>query len=157
MKFGGSSLADINIMKNAVSKISAEVNNDNKVIVVVSAMGNTTDNLVKIIKEVSTIYDAREYDAILSTGENISSSLMALLLQKEGINARSWQGWQIPIKTTDNHSNARILNIGTKNLEEKFLAGMQVAIISGFQGISNNNRVTTVSYTHLTLPTNTTV
>ena len=131
MKFGGSSVADIKIMKNAVSKISAEINN-NKVIVVVSAMGNTTDNLVKKIKEVSTIYDATEYDAILSTGENISSSLMALLLQKEGINARSWQGWQLPINTTDNHSNARILSIGTKNLEEKFLAGMQVAIISGF-------------------------
>ena len=92
MKFGGSSVADIKIMKNAVSKISAEINNNNKVIVVVSAMGNTTDNLVKKIKEVSTIYDAREYDAILSTGENISSSLLALLLQKEGINARSWQG-----------------------------------------------------------------
>ena len=112
MKFGGSSVDDIKIMKNAVSKISAEINNNNnKVIVVVSAMGNTTDNLVKKIKEVSTIYDATEYDAILSTGENISSSLMALLLQKEGINARSWQGWQIPIKTTDNHSNARILSI----------------------------------------------
>ena len=69
---------------------------------------------------------------------------MALLLQKEGINARSWQGWQIPIKTTDNHSNARILSIGTKNLKEKFLAGMQVAIIAGFQGISTNHRVTTL-------------
>ena len=144
MKFGGSSVADIKIMKNAVSKISAEINNNNKVIVVVSAMGNTTDNLVKKIEEISSIYDASEYDAILSTGENISSSLMALLLQKEGINARSWQGWQIPIKTTDNHSNARILSIGTKNLKEKFLAGMQVAIIAGFQGISTNNRVTTL-------------
>ena len=144
MKFGGTSVANIKIMKNAVSKISAEIDNDNKVIVVVSAMGNTTDNLVKKIKEVSTIYDAREYDAILSTGENISSSLMALLLQKEGINARSWQGWQVPINTTDNHSNARILSINTKNLEEKFSAGMQVAIIAGFQGISNNNRVTTL-------------
>ena len=144
MKFGGTSVANIKIMKNAVSKISAEINNGNKVIVVVSAMGNTTDNLVKKIKEVSTIYDAREYDAILSTGENISSSLMALLLQKEGINARSWQGWQVPINTTDNHSNARILSISTKNLEEKFSDGMQVAIIAGFQGISNNNRVTTL-------------
>ena len=144
MKFGGTSVANIKIMKNAVSKISAEIDNDNKVIVVVSAMGNTTDNLVKKIKEVSTIYDAREYDAILSTGENISSSLMALLLQKAGINARSWQGWQVPINTTDNHSNARILSINTKNLEEKFSAGMQVAIIAGFQGISNNNRVTTL-------------
>ena len=144
MKFGGTSVANIKIMKNAVSKISAEIDNDNKVIVVVSAMGSTTDNLVKKIKEVSTIYDATEYDAILSTGENISSSLMTLLLQKEGINARSWQGWQVPINTTDNHSNARILSINTKNLEEKFSAGMQVAIIAGFQGISNNNRVTTL-------------
>ena len=144
MKFGGTSVANTKTMKNAVSKISAEIKKDNRVIVVVSAMGSTTDNLVKKIKEVSTIYDAREYDAILSTGETISSSLMALLLQKEGINARSWQGWQIPINTTDNHSNARILSINTENIEEKFLAGMQVAIIAGFQGISNNNRITTL-------------
>ena len=144
MKFGGTSVANIKTMKNAVSKISAEIKKDNRVIVVVSAMGSTTDNLVKKIKEVSTIYDAREYDAILSTGETISSSLMALLLQKEGINARSWQGWQIPINTTDNHSNARILSISTVNIEEKFSAGMQVAIIAGFQGISNNNRITTL-------------
>ena len=120
MKFGGTSVADTQTMKNAVSKISVEVKKDNRVIVVVSAMGSTTDNLVKKIKEVSTIYDAREYDAILSTGETISSCLMALLLQKEGINARSWQGWQIPINTTDNHSNARILSINTKKIEEKF-------------------------------------
>lgn len=144
MKFGGSSVADIRTMKNAVSKISSEIDKDNKVIVVVSAMGNTTDDLVKKIKEVSTIYDAREYDAILSAGENISSSLMALQLQKEGINARSWQGWQVPINTNDNHSNARILSINTKNLKEKFSEGMQVAVIAGFQGISNNNRVTTL-------------
>ena len=144
MKFGGSSVADIGIMENAVSKIFAEINSGHKVIVVVSAMGNTTDDLVKKIKEVSTIYDAREYDAILSTGENISSSLMALLLQKEGINARSWQGWQVPINTTDNHSNARILSINTDNLIDKFSSGMQVAIIAGFQGISSNNRITTL-------------
>ncbi len=144
MKFGGSSVADIGIMENAVSKIFAEINSGYKVIVVVSAMGNTTDDLVKKIKEVSTIYDAREYDAILSTGENISSSLMALLLQKEGINARSWQGWQVPINTTDNHSNARILSINTDNLIDKFSSGMQVAIIAGFQGISSNNRITTL-------------
>lgn len=144
MKFGGTSVADTQTMTNAVSKISAEVKKDNRVIVVVSAMGSTTDNLVKKIKEVSTIYDAREYDAILSTGETISSCLMALLLQKEGINARSWQGWQIPINTTDNHSNARILSINTKKIEEKFADGMQVAIIAGFQGISNNNRITTL-------------
>ncbi len=144
MKFGGTSVADTQTMKNAVSKISVEVKKDNRVIVVVSAMGSTTDNLVKKIKEVSTIYDAREYDAILSTGETISSCLMALLLQKEGINARSWQGWQIPINTTDNHSNARILSINTKKIEEKFADGMQVAIIAGFQGISNNNRITTL-------------
>ena len=144
MKFGGSSVADIGIMENAVSKIFAEINSGHKVIVVVSAMGNTTDDLVKKIKEVSTIYDAREYDAILSTGENISSSLMALLLQKEGINARSWQGWQVPINTTDNHSNARILSINTDNLIDKFSSGMQVAIIAGFQGISCNNRITTL-------------
>ncbi len=144
MKFGGSSVADIKIMKNAVSKICQEIENKKKVIVVVSAMGDTTDNLVKKVKEISTIYDAREYDAILSTGENISASIMSLLLQNKGVNARSWQGWQIPIRTTDNHSNARILSICSKNIEMKFSTGMQVAVISGFQGISNNNRITTL-------------
>ena len=144
MKFGGTSVADINIMKNAVSKITNELKKYKKVIVIVSAMGSSTDELVKKIKEVSNIYDAREYDAILSTGENISAGLMALLLQKEGINSRSWQGWQIPIITSDNHSNARILSINPKNLEEKFSTGMQVAIIAGFQGIGNNNRITTL-------------
>ena len=104
MKFGGTSVADLNIMRNAILKIVEEVKNKKKVIVVVSAMGSTTDNLVRKIKEVSAIYDAREYDAILSTGENVSASIMALLLQNEGINSRSWQGWQIPIITTDNHS-----------------------------------------------------
>lgn len=144
MKFGGTSVADIDVMKSAVSKISNEVKNHKRVIVIVSAMGSTTDELVKKIKEVSKIYDAREYDAILSNGENISAGLMALLLQNEGINSRSWQGWQIPIITCDNHSNARILSINPKNLEEKFSTGMQVAIIAGFQGISNNNRITTL-------------
>ena len=107
-------------------------------------MGSTTDHLVRKVKEVSAIYDAREYDAILSTGENISASIMTLLLQNEGINSRSWQGWQIPIITNDNHSNARILDINTKNLEKRFTNGMQVAIVAGFQGISNKNRITTL-------------
>ena len=144
MKFGGTSVADLNIMRNAILKIVEEVKNKKKVIVVVSAMGSTTDHLVRKVKEVSAIYDAREYDAILSTGENISASIMALLLQNEGINSRSWQGWQIPIITTDNHSNARILDINTKNLEKRFTNGMQVAIVAGFQGISNKNRITTL-------------
>ena len=132
MKFGGTSVADLNIMRSAILKIVEEVKNKKKVIVVVSAMGSTTDHLVRKVKEVSAIYDAREYDAILSTGENISASIMALLLQNEGINSRSWQGWQIPIITTDNHSNARILDINTKNLEKRFANGMQVAVVAGF-------------------------
>ena len=144
MKFGGTSVADIKIMKNAVSKICEEINNKKKVIAVVSAMGKTTDELVKQVKEISSIYDAREYDAILSTGENISASLLVLLLQNEGINARSWQGWQIPINTTENHSNARILSICSNKLEKKFSSGMQVAVVAGFQGISTNNRITTL-------------
>ena len=144
MKFGGTSVADIKTMKNAVSKICDEISNKKKVIAVVSAMGKTTDELVKQVKEISSIYDAREYDAILSTGENISASLLVLLLQNEGINARSWQGWQIPINTTENHSNARILSICNNKLEKKFSSGMQVAVVAGFQGISKNNRITTL-------------
>ncbi len=144
MKFGGTSVADIKTMKNAVSKICDEISNKKKVIAVVSAMGKTTDELVKQVKEISSIYDAREYDAILSTGENISAGLLVLLLQNEGINARSWQGWQIPINTTENHSNARILSICNNKLEKKFSSGMQVAVVAGFQGISKNNRITTL-------------
>ena len=144
MKFGGTSVADLNKMRNVVSKVTTEVRNGNNVIIVVSAMAGTTDNLINKIAEISSLYDAREYDSIVSSGENVSAGLLALLLQNKGINARSWQGWQIPVLTTDDHSNSRIKNINIQNLSEKFSTGMQVAVIAGFQGVSNHLRITTL-------------
>ena len=144
MKFGGTSVANLSKMRNVTSKIQTEVENGNQVILVVSAMAGTTDELIGKVTQISPLYDAREYDVIVSSGENVSAGLIALLLQSMGINARSWQGWQIPMKTTDDHSNARINEIKIKNLEEKFILGMQVAVIAGFQGISDNGRITTL-------------
>ena len=144
MKFGGTSVADLNKMRNVVSKVTTEVRKGNNVIIVVSAMAGTTNNLINKITEISSLYDAREYDSIVSSGENVSAGILALLLQNEGINARSWQGWQIPILTTDDHSNSRIKNINIQNLSEKFSTGMQVAVIAGFQGVSNHLRITTL-------------
>ncbi len=144
MKFGGTSVADLSKMRNAASKIRSEVDAGNNVIVTVSAMAGTTDQLIDKVREISSLYDAREYDAIVSSGENVSAGLMALLLQSMGINARSWQGWQIPMRTTDDHSNSRIKDIDIENLIEKFTSGMQVAVVAGFQGISPNSRITTL-------------
>jgi aspartate kinase len=144
MKFGGTSVATLSKMKHAAQKIKTEVEDGNNVIVVVSAMAGITDELIDKVIKISPIYDAREYDAIVSSGENISAALMSLLLQNLEINTRSWQGWQIPIKTTEDHSNARIKDIKTKNLIKKFNDGMQVAVISGFQGVSDNLRITTL-------------
>ena len=108
MKFGGTSVASLSKMRNVTSKIQKEVENGNQVILVVSAMAGTTDELIGKVTQISPLYDAREYDVIVSSGENVSAGLIALLLQSMGVNARSWQGWQIPMKTTDDHSNARI-------------------------------------------------
>ena len=144
MKFGGTSVADLNKMRNVAVKVQAEVKKGNNVIIVVSAMAGITDELINKITEISSLYDAREYDSIVSSGENVSAGLLALILQKIGINARSWQGWQIPVLTTDDHSNSRINNINIQNLNKKFCNGMQVAVIAGFQGISNDLRITTL-------------
>ena len=144
MKFGGTSVADLSKMKNAASRIQAEVDSGYQVIVVISAMAGVTDELISKVSQISSLYDAREYDTIVSSGENVSAGLMALLLQSMGINARSWLGWQLPMSTTDDHSNARIKEISVKNLSDKFTEGMQVAVIAGFQGISNNARITTL-------------
>ena len=144
MKFGGTSVADLSKMRNAALRIQSEVEDGNDVIVTVSAMAGTTDKLIDKVREISSLYDAREYDAIVSSGENVSAGLMALQLQSMGINARSWQGWQIPMKTTDDHSNSRIEEIDIENFIKKFNSGMQVAVVAGFQGISSNSRITTL-------------
>lgn len=144
MKFGGTSVATLDRIKRAAKRVGREVANGNDVIVVVSAMSGETNKLVGYVNETSPMYDAREYDAIVSSGENVTAGLMALTLQEMDIPARSWQGWQVPLQTTSAHGAARIEAIPTDNIMEKFGEGMKVAVVAGFQGISSEGRITTL-------------
>ncbi|WP_394181422.1 aspartate kinase [Yoonia maritima] len=144
MKFGGTSVANLDRIARAAKRVAVEVANGYDVIVIVSAMSGKTNELVGWVNETSPLYDAREYDAIVSSGENVTAGLMALRLQEMDIPARSWQGWQVPVQTTSAHSNARIEEIPTDNINAKFGEGMKVAVVAGFQGISPEGRITTL-------------
>ncbi|KJZ20893.1 aspartate kinase [Loktanella sp. S4079] len=144
MKFGGTSVANLDRIARAAKRVAVEVANGYDVIVIVSAMSGKTNELVGWVNETSPLYDAREYDAIVSSGENVTAGLMALRLQEMDIPARSWQGWQVPVKTTSAHSSARIEEIPTDNINAKFGEGMKVAVVAGFQGISPEGRITTL-------------
>ncbi|MFA8441313.1 aspartate kinase [Yoonia sp.] len=144
MKFGGTSVANLDRIARAAKRVALEVANGYDVIVIVSAMSGKTNELVGWVDETSPLYDAREYDAIVSSGENVTAGLMALRLQEMDIPARSWQGWQVPLKTTSAHSSARIEEIPTDNINAKFGEGMKVAVVAGFQGISPEGRITTL-------------
>ena len=144
MKFGGTSVADLDRIQHAAERIKREIARGYQIIVIVSAMSGKTNELVKWVKETSALYDGQEYDAVVSSGENITAGLMALTLQEMRVSARSWQGWQVPVRTTDTHANARIEEIPRENLDRAFSEGMQVAVISGFQGISSKARITTL-------------
>lgn len=143
MKFGGTSVAGIPEIENAARKVVAEVERGHQVAVVVSAMAGVTNQLVEYCARISPLHDVREYDAVVSSGENVTAGLMALALQKAGISARSWQGWQIPLRTDEVHSKARIEAIETGELEKRFESG-EVAVIAGFQGITPRNRISTL-------------
>jgi len=142
-KFGGTSVADLERIRNAAKKVKAEVDAGNEVAVVVSAMAGVTNQLVDHVNSISALHDAREYDVVVSSGEQVTTGLMALALQDMGIAARSWIGWQLPIRTDDVHSRARIVGIETAAVDAHLREG-QVAIAPGFQGISVNDRVTTL-------------
>jgi aspartate kinase len=144
MKFGGTSVADLARIRNAAEKVAAEVARGHDVIVVVSAMAGRTNELVGWVDGISPFYDAREYDAVVSSGENVTAGLMALTLQQMDIPARSWQGWQVPLRTTSAHGAARIVEIPRANIDAKFAEGMKVAVVAGFQGISPEGRITTL-------------
>ena len=144
MKFGGTSVADMSKINAVANIIKNELSKGNEIIVVVSAMAGQTNDLTKKVESIGPLYDAREYSAVVSTGENVTSGLLAIMLQQMSINARSWQGWQIPIITSDEHSAARVLNIDTVNLLKKFAEGMEVAVVSGFQGLGPDGRITTL-------------
>ena len=144
MKFGGTSVASLDKIKSAAERVASEVSAGHSVIVIVSAMAGKTNELVGWVNETSPLYDAREYDAIVSSGENVTAGLMALTLQEMDIPARSWQGWQVPVITTSAHSAARIEEIQTENISSKFKEGMRVAVVAGFQGVSDTDRTTTL-------------
>jgi aspartate kinase len=143
LKFGGTSVADLDRITRASHKIKAELDRGNQVAVVVSAMAGATNKLIELCSGISPMFDSREYDTVVATGEQVTAGLMALALQKLGVNARSWLGWQIPIRTDDVHAKARILSIETEELERRLAEG-EVPVVSGFQGLSDRNRITTL-------------
>jgi len=144
MKFGGTSVATLDRIKRAAKRVALEVAKGYDVIVIVSAMSGKTNELVGWVNETSPLYDAREYDAVVSSGENVTAGLMALTLQEMDIPARSWQGWQVPLITSSAHAAARIEDIPNDNINAKFAEGMRVAVVAGFQGISREGRITTL-------------
>ncbi|WP_323042693.1 aspartate kinase [Gemmobacter sp.] len=144
MKFGGTSVADLDRIANAARKVQKEVDRGYDVIVIVSAMSGKTNELVKWVNDTSAFYDAREYDAVVASGENVTAGLMALRLQEMGVPARSWQGWQVPILTTGQHGQARFVDIPRENIDRKFAEGMKVAVVAGFQGVTAEGRITTL-------------
>ena len=143
MKFGGTSVADINRIKEVARRVKAEADAGNQIAVVVSAMAGTTNQLVQWTGEIATIQDAREYDTVVSTGEQITAGLLSLALQDLGVSARSWMGWQLPIQTDGAHGSARLLKIDGDEVTKRFGDG-QVAVLPGFQGVSPENRLTTL-------------
>ncbi len=144
MKFGGTSVADLARIANAAQKVRREVERGYDVIVIVSAMSGKTNELVGWVEQTSPLFDAREYDAVVSAGENVTAGLMALTLQEMDVPARSWQGWQVPINTTSAHSSARFESIPRANIDAKFAEGFRVAVVAGFQGVSAEGRITTL-------------
>ncbi|MDQ2893262.1 MAG: aspartate kinase [Pseudomonadota bacterium] len=143
MKFGGTSMAGIERIRTVAARVKREVEAGHEVAVVVSAMAGETDRLVNFCREASSLYDPREYDVVVSSGEQITSGLLAIALQAAGVKARSWLGWQLPIRTSDGHASARIGEIDTTALLANLAAG-EVAVIPGFQGVASGERVTTL-------------
>jgi len=143
MKFGGTSVADLERVENVARHVRREVNAGNEVAVVVSARAGETNALVALCRSASLLHDAREYDAVVSSGEQVTAGLLAIVLQNMGVNARSWFGWQIPVRTDSAHGAARITDIRAEIIAERLAQG-QVAVVAGFQGVSPDNRVTTL-------------
>ena len=143
MKFGGTSVADLDRIRNVARRVQREVSAGHEVAVVVSAMSGTTNQLVGWCQALTPLHDAREYDAVVATGEQVTSGLLAIALQEIGIEARSWAGWQIPIHTDGAHGKARIERIEGAELIHRMQSG-QVPVVAGFQGLGPDNRITTL-------------
>ena len=143
LKFGGTSVADVPQIKKIALKVKDEVDQGNKVIVVVSAMSGVTNNLIDLVNETSKNFSLSEHDVVLSTGEQITSALLSIALEELSLKARSWMGWQVPIVSDNTHGKAVIKDIKTSNIMGSIKKGY-IAIVSGFQGISEDNRITTL-------------
>jgi aspartate kinase len=145
MKFGGTSVGDIARIANVARHVKREVDAGHEVAVVVSAMSGTTNQLVEWCRAAAPMHDAREYDAVVASGEQVTSGLLAIALQAIGVTARSWQGWQLPILTSNAHASARILDVNGAELIKRFKERREVAVIAGFQGIhKETGRITTL-------------
>jgi aspartate kinase len=142
-KFGGTSVADLDRIRAAAERVKRVYDEGNEVAVVVSAMSGTTNQLVAWTVGIAPLHDAREYDTVVASGEQVTCGLMALALQQLGVDARSWLGWQIPIRTDDAHGKARIEGIDARVLRQRMAAG-QVPVVAGFQGLGPDNRITTL-------------
>jgi aspartate kinase len=140
MKFGGTSVANVERIRNVARHVKREVEAGFDVAVVVSAMSGKTNELVGWVKEANALYDAKEYDVVVASGEQVTSGLLAIALQEMGLKARSWQGWQIPIMTSDAHGSARIVDIDGSGIIEGFEKDNAVAVVSGFQGVHQETR-----------------
>jgi len=142
-KFGGTSVADLDRIRAVAARIKREHESGHQIAVVVSAMAGVTNDLVALTRAAHSMHDAREYDVVVSTGEQVTAGLLAICLQEQGIPARSWLGWQVPIRTSDAHARARIEDIEIAEMERRFEDG-QVCVLAGFQGIGPDNRITTL-------------
>lgn len=143
LKFGGTSVADKDKLLNVCKHIIKEHEANNKVVVVVSAQGKTTDMLVLDEREISSTPDKREHDVLLSTGEQITISKLAIYLKELGYDAISYTGWQVPILTDDNYGNANIIDINTNKILNQ-LENNRIVIVAGFQGITKSGDITTL-------------
>src|SRR5215831_10995268 len=145
MKFGGTSVADLDRIRNVARHVKREFDAGHDVAVVVSAMAGKTNELISWCRGAAPLHDAREYDAVVASGEQVTAGLLAIVLEGVGINARSWQGWQLPILTSNAHASARIESINGGELVARFKERGEVAVIAGFQGIhKDTGRITTL-------------
>ena len=142
-KVGGTSVADLDRIRAVAARIKREHDSGHQIAVVVSAMAGVTNDLVDLTRAAHAMHDAREYDVVVSTGEQVTAGLLAICLQEKGVPARSWLGWQVPIRTSDAHARARIEGIEIEEMERRFDDG-QVCVLAGFQGIGPDNRITTL-------------
>ena len=143
LKFGGTSVGDIERIKNVAKKVKQEVDAGHEVAVVVSAMSGVTNQLVDYCKQIAKVHDQAEYDAVVASGEQVTSGLLAIALQEIGIPARSWQGWQIPLIADETHGKSRIERIDTTKLSENMSQGV-VGVVAGFQGVTEKGRIATL-------------